>query len=105
MIQVDQALSIIAENSSEMPVKKIKVGKSLGFILAEAIYSPIDMPPFRQSAMDGYAFVHSELSTFSVVSSSQAGDYSNLKLGLGTYYSEINKLNSILAAKNITYRF
>ncbi|WP_369765387.1 gephyrin-like molybdotransferase Glp [Flavobacterium sp. WC2429] len=82
MIQVDHALSIIAENSSKMPVKKIKVGKSLGFILAEAIYSPIDMPPFRQSAMDGYAFVHSELSTFSVVSSSQAGDYSNLKLGL-----------------------
>tara|TARA_R110000868_G_scaffold292498_2_gene552976 strand:+ start:2891 stop:4063 length:1173 start_codon:yes stop_codon:yes gene_type:complete len=82
MIQVDQALSIIAENSSKMPVKKIKVSKSLGFILAEAIYSPIDMPPFRQSAMDGYAFVHSELSTFSVVSSSQAGDYSNLKLGL-----------------------
>lgn len=80
MIQVDQALSIIADNSSKMPVKKIKVGKALGFVLAEAIYSPIDMPPFRQSAMDGYAFVHSELATFSVVNSSQAGDYSNLKL-------------------------
>lgn len=81
MIQVDQALSIIAENSSKMPVRKIKVSKSLGFVLAEAIYSPIDMPPFRQSAMDGYAFVHSDLSNRSVISSSQAGDYSNLKLG------------------------
>lgn len=80
MIQVDQALSIIAENSCKMPIRKIKVAKSLGFILAEAIYSPMDMPPFRQSAMDGYAFMHSELQQFDVVSISQAGDFSNKKL-------------------------
>ncbi len=79
MIQVDQALSIIAQNSAKMPVKKIKVGKALGYVLAETIYSPIDMPPFRQSAMDGYAFVHTDLNTLSVVSSSQAGDYSKYK--------------------------
>ncbi|MFV8373366.1 hypothetical protein [Flavobacterium sp. LB2P74] len=47
MIQVDKALSIITENSCKMPIRKIKVAKSLGFILAETIYSPIDMPPFR----------------------------------------------------------
>ena len=80
MIQVDQALSIIAENSCKMPIRKIKVAKSLGYILAEAIYSPIDMPPFRQSAMDGYAFSHSELQHFDVVSTSQAGDFSNKKI-------------------------
>ncbi|MFV8340960.1 gephyrin-like molybdotransferase Glp [Flavobacterium sp. XS2P39] len=80
MIQVDQALSIIAENSCKMPIRKIKVAKSLGFILAEAIYSPMDMPPFRQSAMDGYAFMHSELQQFNVVSTSQAGDFSNKKI-------------------------
>lgn len=86
MIQVDQALSIIVENSSKMPIKKIKVGKSLGFILAEAIYSPMDMPPFRQSAMDGYAFLYSELQQFDVVGISQAGDFSN---------TEINKNHAI----------
>ncbi|MFV8464893.1 gephyrin-like molybdotransferase Glp [Flavobacterium sp. LB1P62] len=80
MIQVDQALSIIAENSCKMPIRKIKVIKSLGFILAEAIYSPMDMPPFRQSAMDGYAFMHGELQQFNVVSTSQAGDFSNKKI-------------------------
>ncbi|MFV5685459.1 gephyrin-like molybdotransferase Glp [Flavobacterium sp. GB2R13] len=80
MIQVDQALSIIAENSCKMPIRKIKVAKSLGFILAEAIYSPMDMPPFRQSAMDGYAFTHGELQQFNVVSISQAGDFSNKKI-------------------------
>src|SRR6478735_2601251 len=80
MIQVDEALSIIAKNSSKMPIRKIKVTKSLGFILAEAIYSPMDMPPFRQSAMDGYAFIHGELQQFDVVSTSQAGDFSNKKI-------------------------
>jgi molybdopterin molybdotransferase len=80
MIQVDQAVSIIAEHSSKMPVRKIKVDKALGFVLAEAIYSPIHMPPFRQSAMDGYAFTYGDLSKLAVISSSQAGDYSNLKL-------------------------
>ncbi|WP_310379204.1 molybdopterin molybdotransferase MoeA [Flavobacterium sp.] len=77
MIQVKEALSIIAENSCKMPVIKIKVSKSLGFILAKTIYSPMDMPPFRQSAMDGYAFLHCELQQFDVVSTSKAGDFSN----------------------------
>lgn len=75
MIQVAEALNIIAENSYKMPVSKIKVTKSLGYVLAEAIYSPINMPPFRQSAMDGYAFTHSKLTQFKVVKTSQAGDF------------------------------
>lgn len=79
MIQVDQALAIIEKNSCKMPIRKIKVSKSLGFVLAEAIYSPMDMPPFRQSAMDGYAFLYSELQQFDVVNTSQAGDFSNEK--------------------------
>jgi molybdopterin molybdotransferase len=58
-----------------MPVQKIQVHKALGYILAETVYSPIDMPPFRQSAMDGYAFIHSEKHQYDVVSSSQAGDH------------------------------
>jgi molybdopterin molybdotransferase len=79
MIQVEEALSIIAAQSCKMPIQKIKVSKSLHYILAKAIYSPIDMPPFRQSAMDGFAFKHSELHVFKVVNTSQAGDFSNGK--------------------------
>ena len=80
MIQVEQALSIIAENSSTMPVQKIPVQKALGYILAETVYSPINMPPFRQSAMDGYAFIHSEKHQYDVVGISQAGDHDDVKL-------------------------
>lgn len=75
MIQVAEALNIIADNSFKMPIAKIKVSKSLGYVLAETIYSPINMPPFRQSAMDGYAFTHGELTQFEVVNIAQAGDF------------------------------
>lgn len=80
MIQVAEALSIIAENSTNMPVQKIQVSKSLGYILAETVYSPIAMPPFRQSAMDGYAFIHSEKHQYDLIGVSQAGDHSKIKL-------------------------
>ena len=80
MIQVEQALSIIAENSTKMSAQKIDVHKALGYVLAETVYSPIDMPPFRQSAMDGYAFIQGEKHQYDVVSSSQAGDHANIKL-------------------------
>ena len=83
MIQVEQALSIIAANSTKMPIQKIAVPKSLGYILAKTVYSPISMPPFRQSAMDGYAFIHSEKRQYDVVSISQAGDHSKIKLKEG----------------------
>jgi len=80
MIQVEEALSIIAQNSTKMPVQTIAVNKALGYILAETIYSPIAMPPFRQSAMDGYAFIHSERHQYDVIGLSQAGDHSKIKL-------------------------
>jgi molybdopterin molybdotransferase len=80
MIQVEEALSIIAAQSCQMPTRKIKVSKALDYILAKAVYSPMDMPPFRQSAMDGYAFKHCELQEFKVVGTSKAGDYSNVKI-------------------------
>lgn len=80
MIEVKEALEIVAANSTNLPTQKIAVQKALGHVLAETIYSPISMPPFRQSAMDGYAFIHSERYQFDIVGTSQAGDHANIKL-------------------------
>lgn len=80
MIEVKEALEIVAANSNAMPTQKIKVHKALGYVVAETIYSPISMPPFRQSAMDGYAFTHSIRHQYDIVGISQAGDHSNIKL-------------------------
>lgn len=80
MIKVEEALTIIEANSVKMPAQQIAVSKALGYVLAEKVISPIHMPPFRQSAMDGYAFIHSIKHQYDIVSTSQAGDHSNLKL-------------------------
>ncbi|MEG2101594.1 MAG: molybdopterin molybdotransferase MoeA [Flavobacterium sp.] len=80
MIKVEEALTIIEANSAKMPKQQIAVNKALGYVLAEKVISPIHMPPFRQSAMDGYAFIHSIKHQYDIVSTSQAGDHSNLKL-------------------------
>jgi len=80
MIEVKEALEIVAANSNVMPTQKIKVQKARGYVVAETIYSLISMPPFRQSAMDGYAFTHSIRHQYDIVGISQAGDHSNIKL-------------------------
>lgn len=80
MIEVSKAIEIIEANSRKMQTKLIPVRKALGYVLAEKIISPINMPPFRQSAMDGYAFTHSIRHQYDVVGTSQAGDHSNIKL-------------------------
>ncbi|CAM3424057.1 gephyrin-like molybdotransferase Glp [Flavobacterium chungbukense] len=80
MIKVEDAIAIIEANSNKMPTKFIEVSKALGYVLAEKVISPIDMPPFRQSAMDGYAFTHSIRHQYDIVGISQAGDHSNIKL-------------------------
>ncbi len=80
MTQVQEALSIIMQNSCKMPIKKLKVSKSVGFILAETLFSPINMPPFRQAAMDGYGFISSNSSNYDIINTIQAGDYSKIKI-------------------------
>ena len=80
MIKVEEAIAIIEANSTKMPTKQVAVSKALGYILSETIYSPIAMPPFRQSAMDGYAFKHSIRHQYDIIGTSQAGDHSNIKL-------------------------
>ncbi|MNK35372.1 Molybdopterin molybdenumtransferase [compost metagenome] len=80
MIKVEDAIAIIEANSKKMPTKLISVSRALGYVLAEKVISPIDMPPFRQSAMDGYAFTHSIRHQYDIIGTSQAGDHSNIKL-------------------------
>ena len=52
----------------------MSLGDALNYILYEDVISPIDMPPFRQSAMDGYAIKWSEDDLFSIVGETKAGD-------------------------------
>ena len=56
MISVEEALNILDNQVVNLPsVETINVSKGLGRVLSETIISPISLPSFRQSSMDGYA--------------------------------------------------
>ena len=55
MISVHKARSLLLQNVSPLPVEKIPVMKSCGFILAGEVRAPMNLPPFTNAAMDGFA--------------------------------------------------
>lgn len=57
MISVEKAQEIVLQNSVTYGTETIAIGDSLGFVVSENIFSPIDLPLFDQSAMDGYGFI------------------------------------------------
>jgi molybdopterin molybdotransferase len=84
MISIDQA--ILAVKNSCKPLLKeipINVEKSIGYILSKDVQSPINMPPFRQSAMDGYALnMHDDLD-YHLSGEIKAGDHQHIILKKG----------------------
>ncbi len=56
MISVAEAKDLIQLHTPVLSIESVMLDDSLSRILAEEIYSPIDLPPFKQSSMDGYAF-------------------------------------------------
>jgi molybdopterin molybdotransferase len=84
MISVDQALKIIDSKTTQLLKQKIKLQDALDFVLAESILSPINMPPFRQSAMDGYALNYDEtISEYKLIGEVAAGSGQEFNLKLG----------------------
>jgi len=55
LITVDEALAEILSHVRPLGAERVPVLDALGRVLAEEIVSDIDIPPFDNSAMDGYA--------------------------------------------------
>ncbi|MBN7813026.1 molybdopterin molybdotransferase MoeA [Algoriphagus sp. H41] len=75
MVSVSEALSLISKHAQDLPAVKLPLRESLGYFLAEDIHAPISIPPFRQSAMDGYAIRFGTAESYEVVGESKAGDF------------------------------
>jgi molybdopterin molybdotransferase len=54
-LPVEQALKLVLEACRPLPPEPVDVGDALGRTLAEDVTAASDVPPFRSSAMDGYA--------------------------------------------------
>ena len=75
MITVEEAFKLVQNNIT--PNEKtisIELNNSLGYVLASNVFSPINMPPFRQSAMDGYALNLHDKSNYKIIDEVKAGD-------------------------------
>jgi len=84
MISIKEAITSIKLNVNPLLKKTTKsVEKAGGYVLFEDIYSPINMPPFRQSAMDGYALNLHDGLTYKLIGEVKAGDghQPDLKIG------------------------
>ena len=75
MISIDEAINAVLSNSNEI-LKEISlpVLESGNYTLFTNVYSPINMPPFRQSAMDGYALHLQDGFSYSLIGEVKAGD-------------------------------
>jgi len=75
MISIEEAIKLVKLHSKSLLKETRKsVEKAGGYFLFKDIFSPINMPPFRQSAMDGYALnLHGNLS-YKLIGEVKAGD-------------------------------
>lgn len=55
MILFEDAVNIVLSNAITLGAERIGISESVGRILAEDLFSDMDMPPFDKSAVDGFA--------------------------------------------------
>ena len=75
-IQVSDARKLIRDSIKTPDPIKVSINAAAGLILAEDIFSLIDVPPFNQSSMDGYAINYQgwkKKETLKIVGLAQAG--------------------------------
>src|SRR5690606_7317090 len=75
MISIESAIHLVKSKSKPLLKEVVlDIEKSGSYLLSKDVLSPINMPPFRQSAMDGYALnLHGDL-TYTLVGEVKAGD-------------------------------
>jgi len=92
LIAVDDALTFILDRIKPLPAVTIPLTQSLNRVLAEDVISACDVPPFANSAMDGYAVIAEDLHSLpasapvklKVVENISAGMTPQKEIGPGT---------------------
>jgi molybdopterin molybdotransferase len=55
LLTIDEALARVLERVTPLPAETVAVDDAAGRVLAEDARAAVDLPPFRSSAMDGFA--------------------------------------------------
>ena len=91
MISVEEALGLILENIREIGFEKVDIKEALGRVIAEDVYARRNIPPWDNSAMDGYAVIVNDVegaskenpAVLKIIESLPAGYISESKLKSG----------------------
>ena len=55
LLSIDEALALVLEQARPLNAEVVRIERAARRVLAEDVHSPVDLPPFRSSAMDGFA--------------------------------------------------
>ena len=87
MIPVEQALQIVLANLPPRRVEQIALAAALGRVLASDVVADSNVPPFRRSAVDGFAVRAADVSSapapLRITGEVRAGGGVELRLGAG----------------------
>ena len=77
-VTVNEAKEKIILSTKALPTITKEVETTLGFVLAKDVLASMSLPSFRQSSMDGYAIIHSDITgsgiSLKIVNESRAGE-------------------------------
>ena len=108
MISSVIAIEKIESVKFETITEQLNIENALNRTLAQDVISPINMPPFRQSAMDGYAIKLTNSNTYNIIDESKAGDGRNINLNPGeaarifTGAMVPNNADTVVIQENVT---
>jgi molybdopterin molybdotransferase len=87
MIPVEKALEVVLSQTWPLPAEEVGLEDALGRLLREDVAADMDLPPFRRSAVDGFALRASDTfsppSKLKLVGTVAAGDYPRFRVGPG----------------------
>ncbi|WP_293893744.1 molybdopterin molybdotransferase MoeA [Flavobacterium sp.] len=83
MISTSEAFSILENLNYSKRIIELPLFEARNHVLAETVYSPIYMPPFRQATMDGFAISLHDSLHYEIVGEVKAGDFFDTELKFG----------------------
>jgi molybdopterin molybdotransferase len=87
MLEYAEALERILSATEALPPERVDLENALHRVLAEDVFSDMNMPPFNKSAMDGYACRQSDLGNeLEVIETLYAGKLPEMKIGTNQCY-------------------
>ena len=84
LIAIAEARSRVLDAVRPLRAEPVGVADALGRVLAEQVESPIAVPPFDSSAMDGYAVIAGEAGELELIGEARAGHPATASVRPGT---------------------